>query len=70
VIAQGADGSYWFGTNKGLSRYDGKNWNSWNIHHGLPNNDVYAIALEADGDVWIGTLGGVTRLGMKPAGAQ
>jgi ligand-binding sensor domain-containing protein len=64
-IAQGADGSYWFGTNKGLSRYDGKTWNSWNIHHGLPSNDVYAIAIEADGDVWIGTQGGVTRLGTK-----
>ncbi len=69
-IAQGADGSYWFGTNKGLSRYDGKTWNSWNVHHGLPSNDVYAIALEADGDVWIGTLGGVTRLGMKSTPVQ
>lgn len=69
-IAQGADGSYWFGTNKGLSRYDGKTWNSWNVHHGLPGNDVYAIAIEADGDVWIGTLGGVTRLGTKSTPIQ
>lgn len=69
-IAQGADGSYWFGTNKGLSRYDGKTWNNWNIHHGLPSNDVYAIAIEADGDIWIGTLGGVTRLGMKSTPVQ
>ena len=69
-IAQGADGSYWFGTNKGLSRYDGKTWNSWNIHHGLPGNDVYTIAIEADGDIWIGTLGGVTRLGRKSTPIQ
>ena len=64
-IAQAADGSYWFGTNKGLSRYDGATWHSWDVHYGLPNNDVYAIALEANGDIWIGTLGGVTRLGLK-----
>jgi ligand-binding sensor domain-containing protein len=53
-----------------LSRYDGKTWNNWNIHHGLPNNDVYAIAIEANGDAWIGTLGGVTRLGTKSTPVQ
>lgn len=69
-IVQAADGSYWFGTNKGLSRYDGETWYSWNVHNGLPNNDVYAIAIEDDGDIWIGTLGGVTRLGLKTAPNQ
>ena len=64
-IAQGSDGSYWFGTNKGLSRFDGNSWSNWNIHNGLPSNNVYAIAIEANGDVWLGTLGGVTRLGLK-----
>ena len=44
AIAQAQDGSYWFGTNKGLSRFDGNSWHNWNVHHGLPNNDVYAIA--------------------------
>ena len=61
-IAQGADGVYWFGTNKGLSRYDGVRFHNWNIHHGLPSNDVYAIEIAPNGDIWVGTRGGVTRL--------
>ena len=65
ALAQDSDGVYWFGTNKGLSRYDGENWDNWNIHNGLPGNDVYAIATTPDGEVWIGTRSGVTRLVMR-----
>ena len=65
AIAQGDDGVYWFGTNKGLSRYDGKTFRNWNVHHGLPSNDVYAIAITPAGDVWAGTRGGVTRLSVN-----
>ena len=61
-ITQQPDGTYWFGTNKGLSRFDGKNWHNWNIHNGLPGNDVYAIAIAPNGDIWVGTRGGVTRM--------
>ena len=64
-ITQDQDGSYWFGTNKGLSRYDGHSWNNWNIHNGLPGNDVYAIAIAPGGDIWVGTRGGVTRMAIK-----
>ena len=60
-LAQDADGVYWFGTNRGLTRYDGKNWHQWNVHHGLPSNDVYAVQPYA-GDIWVGTRGGVVRL--------
>ncbi len=69
-IAQAPDGSYWFGTNKGLSRFDGSEWHYWNVHQGLPNNDVYAIAIDTDGDIWAGTLGGVTRIGLKSGAAS
>ncbi|MDH3537766.1 MAG: regulator, partial [Gammaproteobacteria bacterium] len=65
AIAQGADGAYWFGTNRGLSRYDGKNFYNWSIHDGLPSNDVYAIAITPAGEVWVGTRGGVTRMAVK-----
>ena len=67
ALAQEPDGTYWFGTNQGLSRYDGNNWHTWNIHNGLPANDVYAIAIAPSGDIWIGTRGGVTRMALtKP----
>lgn len=57
-IAQAADGTLWFGTNHGLSRFDGSTWT--NYRHGLPSADVYAIALSDDGQVWVGTKGAVT----------
>ena len=64
-IAQDTAGAFWFGTNKGLSRYDGKTFHNWNIHDGLPSNDVYTITITPGGDVWIGTRGGVTRMAIK-----
>ena len=63
-MVQDKKGVYWFGTNRGLSRYDGTQWHSWNIHNGLPSNDVYAIAIDND-EIWVGTRGGVSRLGFK-----
>jgi len=64
-ITQDQDGSYWFGTNKGLSRYDGHSWDNWNIHNGLLGNDVYAIEIAPNGDIWVGTRGGCTRIAIK-----
>ena len=66
-LAQDDNGVFWFGTNKGLSRYDGKQWKNWNIHNGLPGNDIYAIQIAGNGDIWVGSRGGVTRLGLKPS---
>jgi len=63
-LAQDKLGVYWFGTNKGLSRYDGDRWQTWNIHNGLPSNDVYSIAIYDD-EIWAGTRGGVIRLGNR-----
>ncbi len=57
-IAQAEDGTLWFGTNRGLSRFDGSNWT--NYQHGLPAPDVYAITLGGDGKVWAATKGAVT----------
>jgi len=59
-IAQQADGILWFGTNRGLTRYDGKNWRTFRA--GLPAPDIYAIAIEDSGIVWLGVRGAVIRL--------
>jgi ligand-binding sensor domain-containing protein len=59
-IAQQADGALWFGTNRGLSRFDGKKWTT--VRHGLAGQHVYAIALAGDSSVWIGTKGAVARI--------
>ncbi|MBL1260735.1 MAG: hypothetical protein COB33_009430 [Thiotrichaceae bacterium] len=64
-IAQDDDGVFWFGTNKGLSRYDGKAWQTFakGGPNGLIDDNVYAVIAHPSGEIWVGTRGGVTRLG-------
>jgi ligand-binding sensor domain-containing protein len=64
-ITQDAEGVFWFGTNKGLSRYDGKAWQTFSRGgaNGLIDDNVYAVVAHPSGEVWAGTRGGVTRLG-------
>jgi len=62
TIAQGPDGVYWFGTNNGLSRFDGQSWKTYGVHDGLFGADVYAIVVTPDNHVWAGTRDGVVRL--------
>jgi ligand-binding sensor domain-containing protein len=42
-----------------LAKFDGVNWTVYNTSNsGLPNNDVWAIAIDGQGNKWIGTDGG------------
>ena len=61
-IAQDDSGAYWFGTNRGLSRYDGRDFTNFDVASGLPGRDVYAIAVTAGDEVWVGTRSGVAHL--------
>lgn len=63
AIARGADGVFWFGTDKGVSRYDGKRWQTLDKASGLLDNHVYALAITPNGSVWAGTRRGVARIG-------
>ena len=49
------DGFLWFGTNEGVSRYDGKEFVNFTTRDGLAGNDVAAISSEFDGSIWFGT---------------
>ncbi len=64
-IAQDGDGVFWFGTNKGLSRFDGKAWQTFakDRGNGLIDDNVYTVIAHPAGEVWAGTRGGVTRIG-------
>jgi ligand-binding sensor domain-containing protein len=62
-MARDQDGAWWFGTNKGVSRYDGKHWLTLSRGDGLFGDSVYAVAVAPDGDVWAGTKQGVARIG-------
>ena len=62
-VEQDKKGGLWFGTNGGLSYFDGKTWYTFTTSDGLPDKNVYSIAPTDDGKVWIGSRSGVILLG-------
>jgi len=62
ILAIWGDGSaVWFGTDQGLSRYDGTRWQSFTVADGLPGSRVQALWGDGRGQVWAGTDAGVAR---------
>lgn len=62
AIAQEKNGALWFGTEKGLSRFDGEHWQYFHAGNGMINNHVYSIAITPENEIWAGTRGGVSHL--------
>lgn len=57
-----ATGQVWAGTwGGGLSRFDGRRWQSYTTTEGLPGNHVFALHLDPKGELWVGTNNGLTR---------
>lgn len=59
-LAQAPDRTMWFGTNDGISSFDGESWRVY--RDGLPGRHYYAIAVQDSGVVWAGTKGAVVKL--------
>ena len=60
------DGVLWFGTRKGLLRYDGLTSQMYTIDDGLLHNNVKAITQDENGLLWLGTSDGLVSFdGMK-----
>jgi len=58
-------GLYWFGTLRGVSRFDGKNWvNYTEENSGLINNVVYGVAVLGD-ELWVATTDGIGRFNIE-----
>ena len=55
------DGTMWFATAGGVSRYDGKGFISYTKEDGLAHNHISVAARGPDGAMWFGTEGGVSR---------
>jgi len=53
---QDQNGFIWFGTDNGVSRFDGKNFKNYTIEDGLPDNDVLVVKSDLKGRVWFGTF--------------
>ncbi|WP_373494719.1 two-component regulator propeller domain-containing protein, partial [Aquiflexum sp.] len=53
-------GNLWFGTQRGVSRYDGKSFTNFTTSHGLTSNYVFNMIEDKSGNIWIGTSDGVS----------
>lgn len=61
-IYQDREGFIWFGTDRGVSRYDGREFVNFTTSDGLSSNFIYTIFQDSRGAMWFGTYeGGVTR---------
>ncbi|MGQ0828622.1 MAG: two-component regulator propeller domain-containing protein [Bacteroidota bacterium] len=61
-ITELKNGKMLFGTNGGLSVFDGKLCKNYTDQNGLPHNRVYKTIEDNTGTVWIGTAKGVCQL--------
>ncbi|NJM05899.1 hypothetical protein HC891_06405, partial [Candidatus Gracilibacteria bacterium] len=61
AIWQSPSGALWFGTENGVSRYDGTAWASYRTADGLLDANVWAISGDA-ASVWFATSSGLSRL--------
>ncbi len=61
AVCRDADGAMWFGTQGGVSQYDGKDFVNFTVKDGLADKHVTAMDCDLNGVMWIGTEGGVSR---------
>lgn len=60
AVAVGPDGALWFGTQSaGISRFDGRHWQTFTQQDGLPSNRINDLLLTADGQLWAATDDGI-----------
>ncbi|WP_340113605.1 ligand-binding sensor domain-containing protein [Maribellus mangrovi] len=62
-IFQDSKGYIWLGTQNGLDRFDGRNFERFRYNpkdsNSISNNWIYAISEDSEGNLWIGTKGGL-----------
>ena len=66
-IAIDKNGLKWFGTAKGISVYDGKNWRSYMNDESIRGNRIYSILVDEDNTKYIGTGDGIAKFGKDDA---
>lgn len=57
TVMQDSKGYMWFGTDIGLSRYDGYRFVNYTIKDGLPSNDIFELGEDGEGRIWMMSLG-------------
>jgi len=52
-MTQDKDGFLWFGTDAGLSRFDGTHFKNFTQEDGLPDNEIIQLFADSKGRIWI-----------------
>lgn len=61
-IIQDSRGNLWVGTNGGgISRFNGKTFQTLNRKDGLADNNVRCLYQDSQENIWVGTRGGISR---------
>ncbi|MBL0303230.1 MAG: hypothetical protein IPQ23_16280 [Cytophagaceae bacterium] len=62
-IVEDKAGNLWFGTSKGLIKYDGKEFTTFSKKEGLPGDDeeIWGLIVDKSGLVWVGGYEGVSH---------
>ena len=60
-MVQDREGNLWFGTNRGLCRYDGAQFVTFTTEDGLADNFVQSVLEDREGNLWFGTDRGLSR---------
>jgi ligand-binding sensor domain-containing protein len=60
-VAVDGNDHLWFGTQNGLSSFDGTSWTGYTTSSGIIDNAISAIAVMNNGDIWVGTDFGASK---------
>jgi ligand-binding sensor domain-containing protein len=58
TVIQDSKGYLWFGTDNGVSRFDGYSFQNFGAKEGLADNVINAIQEDAAGRIWLGSMWG------------
>jgi ligand-binding sensor domain-containing protein len=62
AVAVEINGTVWFGSNKGLTKYTGTSWKTFTRENSsLPSDTITSLALDIKGNLWIGTHNGIAE---------
>jgi ligand-binding sensor domain-containing protein/serine phosphatase RsbU (regulator of sigma subunit) len=59
TVCEDKNGNILFGTQEGLSIFDGNSFHNYTVKNGLPNDNIYSLIKDRSDVIWIGTANGL-----------